>query len=523
MDGHRFPPTGAVGLAVLAAPADGAAQDDAQDHDGVGGHHTGGQQHRDEGFQQRSGDEREGAAEGAANARHENRAGDGENLRQEEQAEDERAEDQALGHAVDLEQAVDQGAVVGEVAQVAGGAVPGDPGSEDEEEEPQRAAEIGHDAHEQMGAHGQRQLAGEDQPEVLEVALAPAAVALEVVDQGRRGFLVGALDVPCEPDFPALADHQRGFDEVMAEDFPAEGFAAGKVGKLAEIRERLHADQRVVAPVAAAAELPPVEAADEERAVEPHRELLEAGEDRRAADQLGRGLEDAQVRVGLHHAGHLEDVATVHQAVGVEHHHALVAAAPGADEVADVAGLAVLVLFTASVVDPAEAAEFAAEVGPGGFLQHPEVEVAGVAEDEKVVGLEMAGGFDRAVDRLDAGAEAVAVLVVNGHHHGVAAGEGSIARLLGELRDADRALPPPQDVPGPEQGVEGAEHQQAVEDEEDDQQQDVGAVHADPREQVVEPVGRHEIDHDDPAEEYQPSQGGAQRAEEGPDLLGGMG
>ena len=81
------------------------------------------------------------------------------------------------------------------------------------------------------------QLAGEDEPEVLEVSLAPAAVADEVVHQGRRGFLVGALDVPCEPDFPALGDHQRGLDEIMAEDAAAEGFAAGQGGEFADIRK----------------------------------------------------------------------------------------------------------------------------------------------------------------------------------------------------------------------------------------------------------------------------------------------
>src|SRR5690606_4687560 len=117
--------------------------------------------------------------------------------------------------------------------------------------------------------------AREDQPEVLEIALAPAAVAFEMVDQRRRGFLVGAFDVPGEPDLPAFPDHERRFDEIVAEDLASEGLAAGERRKLAEFREGFHADERVVSPVAAPAELPPVQTADEKRAVEPHRELLQ--------------------------------------------------------------------------------------------------------------------------------------------------------------------------------------------------------------------------------------------------------
>src|SRR5690606_41320785 len=59
----------------------------------------------------------------------------------------------------------------------------------------------------------------------------------------------------------------------------------------------------------------------------------------------------------FHHARHFHDVRAVHQAVGVEHHHRFVAAAPGADEVADVAGFAVLVELAAAVINAAEPVE----------------------------------------------------------------------------------------------------------------------------------------------------------------------
>ena len=99
------------------------AEDDAGDDLGVGEHHAGREQHGKDGFHQRADHERDHATEGASHARNEDRADHGEDLRQEQQREDEGGEDQALGVAIDLQPAIDWGAVVGIIGQTAVGAI----------------------------------------------------------------------------------------------------------------------------------------------------------------------------------------------------------------------------------------------------------------------------------------------------------------------------------------------------------------------------------------------------------------
>ena len=56
--------------------------------------------------------------------------------------------------------------------------------------------------------------------------------------------------------------------------------------------------------------------------------------------------------IGLHRGGEPHDAIAGHEAVGVEHEHVLVVPAPAADEIGDVAGLAVIVLRPMPVVEP---------------------------------------------------------------------------------------------------------------------------------------------------------------------------
>ena len=63
-----------------------------------------------------------------------------------------------------------------------------------------------------------------DQARVLQVALAPAAVALQLGQQIRRLLLVAANQVGHQPDVKTGAAHQRGFNKVVRHD--AAGHAA---------------------------------------------------------------------------------------------------------------------------------------------------------------------------------------------------------------------------------------------------------------------------------------------------------
>ena len=63
---------------------------------------------------------------------------------------------------------------------------------------------------------------GEQQAQVLEVALTPAAVALHLLEQRAGRLLPGSGQIEREPDRPARAAEQRRLDEVVAEDVAAE-------------------------------------------------------------------------------------------------------------------------------------------------------------------------------------------------------------------------------------------------------------------------------------------------------------
>ena len=95
-----------------------------------------------------------------------------------------------------------------------------------------------------------------DQAQVLQVALAPAAVALQLVEQVRRLLLVAAVEVGRQPHLLARAAHQRGFDEIVRQDLAGQAAAAGHRRQRAMAHERLDAQDRVVAPVVRFAELP---------------------------------------------------------------------------------------------------------------------------------------------------------------------------------------------------------------------------------------------------------------------------
>ena len=95
------------------------------------------------------------------------------------------------------------------------------------------------------------QALGEQHQAVLQIALAPAAVALRVFDHVLRRFLVAAFEIVGEPDLPVFLEQQRGLDEIVAQNLAAERLASRQMRQVAELHERLGADDGVVAPVIA--------------------------------------------------------------------------------------------------------------------------------------------------------------------------------------------------------------------------------------------------------------------------------
>ncbi len=255
-----------------------------------------------------------------------------------------------------------------------------------------------------------------EQTEVHQVAVAPAAVALELVEQVRRQFLVAARQVIGDPHAPAGTAHQRGFDEVVGEDRPGERAGAGQRRQRAVLDERLHANDRVVAPVMRFTQLPEVEPGGKQRTVDARGELLQPRIERVHARRLGRSLDDAGVGVGLHQSHQAGQAFAAHHAVGVQHHHVAVAAAPATAEVVDVAALALHAAPAAAVEDVTEAIHRTAQLDPGLLLGNTGVGVVAVAEHEDIEVLDLARGQQRLVGRPQPGEHPRYVLVGDGHH-----------------------------------------------------------------------------------------------------------
>ena len=125
----------------------------------------------------------------------------------------------------------------------------------------------------------------------------------------------------------------------------------------------------------------------------------------------------------------------------------------------------------------------------------------------------MAGGFDRAVDRLDAGAGAGAVFVVDRHDHRMAFGEWTVA-AIGKFCDACRAADTAQHVDRAEDRVKRSEREEAIEQDKDRQQREVGFLQAHAPEQVGEPEAGDDVEQKDAAEEDRAPNAGGFGAEE---------
>ena len=90
---------------------------------------------------------------------------------------------------------------------------------------------------------------------MLQIAVAPAAVALQTGQPMGRAFLVTAFQVVGLPDFVTPSPHQGGFDGVVAEDMFSERTDLGQLSRHgAMAHEWFQTDDRIVAPEGGIAE-----------------------------------------------------------------------------------------------------------------------------------------------------------------------------------------------------------------------------------------------------------------------------
>ncbi len=233
-------------------------------------------------------------------------------------------------------------------------------------------------------------------------------------------------------------------------------------------------DDRVVTPVVRLAQLPEIEPGGEQRPVDACSELLQARIEGVHARGLGGGLDDAGVGVGLHQPHQAGQTFATHHAVGIEHHHVAVAAAPAPAEVVDVAALALHPTPAAAIEDMAETIHRATQLDPGLLLGDTGVRVVAVAEHEDIEMLQLTGGLERLVSRAQTGEHPRHVLVGDRHHQrGARLGWNRlVARTAG--RDAIAVLATQQLEEAHQRGPEA--HRYPAEQQRE-QQQDAGLHH----------------------------------------------
>ncbi|MCY1424210.1 hypothetical protein D9M71_399470 [compost metagenome] len=235
----------------------------------------------------------------------------------------------------------------------------------------------------------------QEQAEVHQVAVAPASVTLELVEQVGRQLFVAARQVIGNPHAPASTAHQCRFDEVVGQDRTGECAFAWQWRQSAVLDERLHPDDRVVAPIVGLTQLPEVQAGCEQRPIDAGSELLHARIEGVHARRLGRGLDDPGIRGRFHQADQAGQAFATHYAVGVEHHHVAVVAAPATAEVIEVTALAFDPTAPATIEDAAKALGFAAHFQPCLLFSHGDIGVVGIAEHEEVETVQVTGSCDR--------------------------------------------------------------------------------------------------------------------------------
>ena len=132
--------------------------------------------------------------------------------------------------------------------------------SEHQKDQPERRGEIRSDPGQQMKPRNPVKAARRQQRQMLQIALAPSPVARGEIQQARAGIPRSCRPAWRHVDGPAAAPHQRRFDEIVAEDMPAERLAAPQFGKPRILRKGADANDGVVSPVIAFGAVPPGDA-----------------------------------------------------------------------------------------------------------------------------------------------------------------------------------------------------------------------------------------------------------------------
>src|SRR5690242_3345687 len=116
----------------------------------------------------------------------------------------------------------------------------------------------------EMEARDRLETTGKRERPVLQVALAPATIAFQVLDHRRRRLFVAAAEIFRQVHLPAGATHQSGFDEIVTHRTATDSAPAGQLGERTMLDEGCEPDDRVVTPEVALLLLPEICAGGED-------------------------------------------------------------------------------------------------------------------------------------------------------------------------------------------------------------------------------------------------------------------
>ena len=251
---------------------------------------------------------------------------------------------------------------------------------------------------------------------VLQIALAPAAVADCQVGERRGTLLITAAQRGHHVDRPAGAAHQCGLDKVVAHDQAAERFSPRQFRQAGGFGESTRADQRIVAPIIALGAVPPGDAMRDQRPIDAAGELLQPSEQRGATRNNRQGLDQAHPRMLLYRIHQADQRVGAHHAVGVQDEELRICGAEPRNPVGNIPRLARGVAQTVAIEDAVVPASAGAQRQERGFLLDPGIGIGGIAENEDVERLARRTGCLQSLPyRLQAGRHPLRRFIISRH------------------------------------------------------------------------------------------------------------
>ncbi len=255
----------------------------------------------------------------------------------------------------------------------------------------------------------------EEQAEVHQVAVTPAAVTLQFIQQVRRQLFIRSRQVVGNPHPPTGTTHQRRFHEVMRQNRASERAFTRQRCQRTVLDERLHADDSVVPPVVGLAQLPEMQTGSKQRPIYAGCKLLAARIQRVHARCFWRRLDDPGIRVGFHQTYKASQAVTGHHRVGIQHHHIAVLIAPATAEVIDVAAFTLHTATATTVEDLPFALHFGDQFHPGFLFRHANVGVVTVTQNVNIEVCGVPGGLYRLPSGAQASEDTIHVFVTDRH------------------------------------------------------------------------------------------------------------